>query len=192
MSEDKKQLEEQLKERFKHLDEQGKPALEKEQAIRKSYHHSLVEEVKTDRANVEASAAEERKAARLDPLELIRQLEQMRKEGFSDDIIRAAFAEVMERQTGNYRRPLKRILRSEGMIEIPAQADINKMYEDRYKGIDNETTSESVKLILDAIENSAKMRANPVRPPIRIRVASYLVRKVLAVMIMFCKVLGVK
>lgn len=168
--------------RFEQLNAQSKKAAEEDARITASYHHSKEADRKADRAQIEASASEDRKIPKLDPLELIRQVEKMRKDGFDEGTIRAAFNEVMEQLTGNFRRPIRRVLKSEGMIRTLSQDEVNKLYTDHYKGItqDDPEVDSRVYIILDALEKS-KQASNKILEYEKPTIKNYLFRGILAV-----------
>lgn len=177
----KSELEANMKARFEQLDAQSRESQAQEASVKASYHHSSEQDTKDVRAMMEASAEKERENAKpkLDPLELIRQLAKMREEGFDEATIRAAFDEVMGELTGNFRRPMRRILKSEGMVATLSQPEINKLYTDRYKDIVDEANP-TAKMILDAMEKSreASERILEYRKP---SLKNYLFRAVLFV-----------
>lgn len=169
-----------MKARFEYLDAQTRENLAEEATVQASYHHSKEQDVKEDRAKIEASAAEERKV-KLDPLELLRQVEQMRKEGFDESTIRAAFNEVMEAQTGNFRRPIRRVLKSEGMIAMLSPQEMNKHYTNLvYPPKGEETDSamdERIRLILERMEQTKDFKVEYKKPTIK----NYIFRAILFV-----------
>lgn len=121
--------------RFAYLKEQAKVQVEKEKSFKDSYHYKELDSIadaKAMKESILAAAIEERKACNIDPLEMIKQIEIMRKEGFDESTIRAAFNDVMAEQSGTFRRPLRRVLKSENMTPMPSQEEINKMYFDRH------------------------------------------------------------
>lgn len=193
MSEEKpkENTEEALKDRFAHLNDQKLTQERGKLDLKLSYHHSKEEDNKADKARVLENAAEERKS-KLDPLELIRQLDKMREEGFDENVIRAAFDEVMAQHTGNFRRPLRRVLKSDNMTLMPTQAEINKMYEDRYKGIvDIGVNDPSIKAIVDSIDLESR-KPVVVKPTFKMylyRVAYFILRRPLRFAIAFLKAL---
>jgi len=186
----KSEVEANFKARIEYLNALASEASEKEAKLKASYHHSKEADIKADRAQSEASAEEERKdKPRLDPIELIRQLEKMRKEGFDEATIRAAFSEVMDNQVGHFRLPLRRVLKSDTMTKMPTQEEINKMYTDRYKGvIDTEVNDPSLQAIVSTIGDTEKQMVKLANPTLKqrvYRVAYFLLRPPLRFMIAF-------
>lgn len=125
----------------------------------------------------------------IDPIKLFDQLEQLRKEGVDEATIRTAFADYMSKHTGNSRQAKNVMKRHIGSLPMPSQADINKMYEDRYKDIVNETTSPQTVLVLEALENAKN--APKITIPLKTRIARLIVRKILSFIVTVCKLLGV-
>lgn len=132
----------QLKERFQYLEEQMKQAKDRYEAFIASYHANSADLAKSANEAVSQRAEEERRL-KLDPIELIKEIEKMREEGVDEATIRAAFNEGMNEARGAFRIPLKRILKTPDSIPVPAQEDINKMYLERYKGIVDDESGNS-------------------------------------------------
>lgn len=106
----------------------------------------------------------------IDPLVLFQQIESLRTEGVPEETIKAAFAEFMNQVSGNVRKAQPTMRRTPESVPMPTQEEINKLYEERYKGIDTEIADPSVGLILDAIERSNKIRTQIVNPTLTDRV----------------------
>lgn len=172
-------------------------ALQREEAaveasVKASYHHDQVAVDKAISDAVSASAEKERKAAStLDPLELIRQVQKMRDEGFDEATIRAAFQEVMGELTGQFRRPMRRVLKSEGMSKMLSQDEMNRHYEKLTYGRDGETDEqmdERIKLILERIEQTKDFKVEVKKPTLKnylYRAAYFVLRRPLQFMIAF-------
>lgn len=132
----------QFKERSQYLEEQKKAAKERHEAFINSYHGKAEELAKAANEAVSQRAEEERRL-KLDPIELIKEIEKMREEGVDEATIRAAFNEGMNEARGAFRIPLKRILKTPDSTPMPSQEDINKMYLERYKGIVDDESGNS-------------------------------------------------
>lgn len=132
---------------------------------------------------------------RMDPVILLDQIQQMRKEGVDEATIKAAFYEAMEQAQGEPRKVRNSMKAHRDAPKMPSQEEMNSVYVNRYAhGIDDTSIrNESVSAVVDAI-NAAQARKQmaPPKPPFRTRVAYFIARKVLATLIVFCKVLGVK
>lgn len=185
-----------LKDRFKHLDEQAAKMKADHETLVKSYHHSKEDDLKADRAGAAERAQEERKPAVLDPLELMRQVQIMREEGVSDDVIRAAFQEVMEGLSGKSTRDHRRITRTEGMTKMLTQPEINALYEDRHKKVLEMTTLHpDMNLLIQAVKDGLKAREQAARPTFKnyaYRVAKFFIAPILQGLIYVLNALGVK
>lgn len=131
---------------------------------------------------------------KVDPLVLFKQIEEMRKEGVAEEVIREAFVQFMEQYQGNVRKVPRTVRRTVDSVPMPTQAEINKMYEDRYKGITDEDNNPQVALVLEALETSKSQRelAKKYKVPLKTRVARYLVRHLISTCIYLCRILGVK
>jgi hypothetical protein len=150
--------------------------------------------VEQDRVN-RMKAATTPVRLRLDPIELLNQVQKMREDGVEEATIRAAFEQAIEQVQGKPRKSHNSMKAHKDAPKMPTQNEINRIYVDRYAhGIDDtDIQNETVAAIVDAMKASAEARkALPQKPPLRVRVASYLVRKVLGACIMFCKAFGVK
>lgn len=130
---------------------------------------------------------------RIDPAMLLNQLQELRKEGVDESTIRAALNEAMEAAQGEPRKARNSMKAHRDAPRMPSQEEMNQIYVRRYAhGIDDsEIQNETVSAIVKAIDEARKRQVY-VRPPLRVRVAAYLVRKALQGLIYLCKVLGVK
>lgn len=139
---------------------------------------------------------------RIDPGVLLAQLQELRKEGVDESIIRAALNEAMEAAQGEPRKALNSMKAHRDAPSMPSQEDMNLVYVLRYgNGIDdyeikNETVSDIVKAnetvsdIVKAVVESRKR--NSFKPTLRVRIATYFVIKALKGLIYICNALGVK
>src|ERR1700722_14582930 len=71
--------------------------------------------------------------AHLDPYVLFKQIDALREEGVPEEVIRAAFDEFMQEHSGNFRVPMKRILKTKESLPTMSQVEINAIYEKRFK-----------------------------------------------------------
>lgn len=149
----------QLKERFQYLEEQMKAAKDRYEAFIASYHANGSDLAKVANEAVSQRAEEERRL-KLDPIELIKEIEKMREEGVDEATIRAAFNEGMNEARGAFRIPLRRILKTPESAPMPSQEDINKMYLERYKGIveDESGNSPNIAELVAGIRKSEETR----------------------------------
>lgn len=146
-----------------------------------------------DNSSAPLASAEQLKNLAIDPLVLFQQVEQLRKDGVDDATIREAFAQFMEQYQNTSRRAVNSMKRHRDSQAMPSQDEINKMYEDRYKGILDESNDPMVKVVLEAMENSNKAVAvSKVKTPLRRRIAVFIAIRLLGVTISICKLLGVK
>lgn len=175
-----------LSDRFAYLNEQAAKMRAERDAYNAKYKdidQGRADEAKSDRELVEAAANAERKASqKLDPLELIRQVQKMREEGFDEATIRAAFNEVMGELTGNFRRPMRRVLKGEGMSKMLTQEEMNRFYEKKVYGQkDGETDAEMddrIAMISQRIEDTKDFKVEYKKPTLK----NYLYRALYAVL----------
>lgn len=117
----------------------------------------------------------------------------MRQDGFDEATIRAAFEEVMGNSDGSFRKPLRRVLKTDSMQAMPTQAEINKMYEDRYAGVvDTEVADKSVAMILERMKQTKELKLSAQKPTLRqrlYRIAFFFLRRPLRFGIAFLKAL---
>jgi hypothetical protein len=130
---------------------------------------------------------------RIDPAVLLNQLQELRKEGVDESTIRAALNEAMEAAQGEPRKARNSMKAHRDAPKMPSQEEMNQIYVRRYAhGIDdNEIQNETVSAIVKAIDEARKRRV-AVKPALRVRIATYFVRKALQGLIYLCRVLGVK
>lgn len=163
------------------LNEEIQALTEAESVVRRSYNDSPARQTAVE--------------LRLDPLELIKQVQKMREEGLDEVTIRTAFNDVLAQLQGNSRGPARRVLNTVDSVPMPTQEEINKMYGDRYKGIETEVTDPTVKLVIERLEESERARkelANIPKLNIRAKVKVFVVKKLLQFTIFVCKALGVR
>lgn len=170
--------------RFAHLNEQAKKAAAERAEFAASYREVDAGNKEDAKAHVEAvnAEAEVQRRPKLDPLELIRQLDIMRKEGVDDGTIRAAFEEIMNERQG-IRRQSRRVVRSEGMVKMLSQDEMNRHYAGlvygKKDGETDDAMDERVKLILDRMEQTKHLKLEVQKPTIKMyayRVAYFLLR----------------
>lgn len=179
-----------LTKRFAELDVIQQKQREEEARIKASYHDDKAAEDKAEKARVEADAEKERAVPKLDPLELIRQLQKMREEGFDEATIRAAFSEVMGELTGSFRQPLRRVIKSEGMAKMLTQEEMNKHYAGLVYPANKEESDvemdERIRIILDRIEQTKNLKIEVRKPTLKnylYRAAYFVLRRPLQFLI---------
>lgn len=178
-----KDLDAQMTARFQQLDAQTRESLAQEATVKASYHHSSVQDQKDSQAAIQASAEKERKGLpRLDPLDMIREVHKMREEGFSEEVIRAAFNEVMDQQLGKPRRSMRRVVKSEGMIAMMSPGDELDYYKKRELDMrhNGRFNDEELNAILEAIELS-KQASNRIIQYEKPTIKNYIFRGLLKV-----------
>lgn len=126
----------------------------------------------------------------IDPLVLFQQIESLRKDGVSEDVIKAAFVEFMAEARGEYRKPQLVSRKTKDSVPMPTQEEINKRYEGLAKEKE-ETMTPEVKLIIEELQRSKDTREKLSKIPLKTRIAYYILRKVIGAMIYVFKKLGV-
>lgn len=111
----------------------------------------------------------EKQNVQFDLPELLKQIQAMREEGVSEETIRLAFEEAVREITKTKLPARSAMLRHENATPMPSQSDINKMYEERYKGIIEDANDPHVSLILDAMQRSKEVHALIQKPTLRQR-----------------------
>lgn len=123
-----------------------------------------------------ATPQEAQKVADLDLYMLFKQIDNLREEGVPEDAIRAAFNEFMAERAGNFRVPLKRILKTADSVPMMKQEDINKMYEDaitKREYSEKSTLTEEVALLMEEIERASRNRKVKAKKPSSFKKALY-------------------
>lgn len=130
---------------------------------------------------------------RLDPIELINQVQQMRQDGVEEATVRAAFEQAIEQVQGKPRKNNNSMKAHRDAPNMPTQEEINEIYEKRYSGRDIEIIGSfgyDVTDRLQVIEDASQLS----KPKLtyRAQVKIYILKKLLRFTIFVCKSLGVK
>lgn len=83
---------------------------------------------------------------------MFKQIESLRQDGVSEEVIREAFNQLMSEKQGNYRK-VQLPVKNPDSTPMPTQEEINKMYEERYKDLPPDVEmSPTMKEIYDGIQ----------------------------------------
>jgi len=136
---------------------------------------------------------------KVDPYLLFKSIDQMRKEGFEEEVIQEAFAEYIREHTGTFRKLQKTMRRTPDMAPMPTQEEINKIYEERYGNLKKEDLPEEIQMILDELENGAKrskeLKAKKPRLTLKVlmyRIVYFSLNKFLGLIVWVFAKMGVK
>lgn len=128
----KKQAEQEkaVKERFAQLDAQAKEAARKRAEFYASYHHDRNADRKADLERVQREAEAERRRAYsdLDEDGLRKKFARTNPESVEDKAMLVALSEVIDEMNGKFRRPARRVLKSEGMRPMLTPDEVNSLY----------------------------------------------------------------
>jgi hypothetical protein len=91
----------------------------------------------------------------VDLYQLFKQIDSLREDGVPEDVIRTAFNEFMKESVGEFRMPMKRIIKVEGMIPMPTQDQINLLYE---KGLPQKPIDGHLAVLVGEVESAVLAR----------------------------------
>jgi hypothetical protein len=128
---------------------------------------------------------------KIDPIVVLQQIETLRKEGVEEEVIRAAFAELMEEAQGRFRRPQVTLRKVPDMIPMPTQEETNKWYKDLVKE-SPDANNPNIQVIIEALERPRYQRTVWIKPTLKQRIAYYFLRKIIGVVVYIFKKLDIQ
>ena len=140
------------------------------------------------------------KPPELDPYLLFTQIEEMKKDGVEESVIREAFNQLMEERSGQFRKIVPTVRRKQaGLPPMISQEEINKIYTDRVT-VQQESLSPSMLMLMDEVAKAKDRRielenAKPPRPTLKMyayRLAYYGMNRLIGVIVYLFNKAGIK